>query len=287
MSSNTERIAVVTGASRGAGKGIAVALGETGATVYVTGRTAGGTADAVGTVDDTAAAVTAAGGTGVAVVCDHRDDDQVRQLFERIRSDHGRLDICVNNATAIPDGLTERKPFWEKSLDQADILDVGMRSHYVATYYAAPLLVANGGGLVVHTSSPGGRCYMHGPAYGAGKAAVDKFAHDMAHDFEPFSVAVVSIWMGILLTEQLQAGLEADPEGPLKQMAAIAEHPELTGRVIAAIAGDPDRMKLTGQVVWGAELAKEYGVTDVDGSSPDSHRGWLGPPTTYSDAVVE
>ena len=286
MESNTERIVVVTGASRGAGKGIAVALGQTGATVYVTGRTAGGTSGALGTVDDTAAAVTAAGGTGVAVVCDHSDDEQVRRLFERIESDHGRLDILVNNATALPDGLTERKPFWEKSLEQVDILDVGMRSHYVATYYAAPLLVAAGGGLVVNTSSPGGRCYMHGPAYGSGKAAVDKMAHDMAHDFEPYSVAVVSIWMGLLLTEQIQAGLAADPDGPLKQMAAIAEHPEFTGFVIDALANDPDRMSRSGQVS-GWKPASEYDVTDVDGSTPSSHREWLGPPTTYSDAIVE
>lgn len=287
MASSNERIVVVTGASRGAGKGIAVALGQTGATVYVTGRTAGGTVGALGTVDDTAAAVTAAGGTGVAVVCDHSDDEQVQRLFERVEADHGGLDILVNNATAIPAGLTERKPFWEKSLDQVDILDVGMRSHYVATYYAAPLLVADGGGLVVNTSSPGGRCYMHGPAYGSGKAGVDKMAHDMAHDFEPYSVAVVSIWMGILLTEQIQAGLAADPEGPLKQMAAMAEHPEFNGRLIDALANDPERMSRSGQVFWGAELAREYGVTDVDGSAPNSHREWLGPPTTYSDAVVE
>ena len=136
--------------------------------------------------------------------------------------EQGRLDILVNNATCVPDGLVDPGPFWEKSLGLTDILDVGMRSHYTASYYAAPLLIKNGEGLIVITSSFGGRCYMHGPAYGAGKAAADKMAHDMAIDFKPHNVAVISLWMGLLLTERTQAVFEAEPE-MYGDMAASAE----------------------------------------------------------------
>jgi NAD(P)-dependent dehydrogenase (short-subunit alcohol dehydrogenase family) len=286
MGLTADRIAVVTGASRGAGRGAAVGLGSTGATVYVTGRTSDDADDVVGTVHTTAAAVTEAGGTGVAVVCDHTDDAQVAALFEQVRADHGRLDILVNNATSLPDGLTDKAPFWEQSLDMIQILDVGFRSHYVASYYAAPLLVANGAGLVVNTSSPGGRCYMHGPAYGAGKAGIDKMAHDMAHDFASHDVAVVSLWMGLLLTENLQAAAAADPEA-MAGMVEVAETPEFTGLIIDAIANDPDYMAKSGQVFYSSELGVEYGVADTNGKQPVSHRDWLGPPTTFSDSVVE
>nr|MBP6682767.1 SDR family NAD(P)-dependent oxidoreductase [Halioglobus sp.] len=199
MALKQDRVVVVTGASRGAGKGIAVALGATGATVYVTGRTRReGDAPLPGTVQATAEAVTAAGGRGIAVYCDHGDDSQVAQLFEQVRREQGRLDILVNNVTVLHDALTATGPFWSKPLALADILDVGLRSHYTASWFAAPLLLANGEGLVVNTSSFGGRIYMHGPAYGAGKAGIDKMAHDMAVDFRPHRVAVIALWMGLL-----------------------------------------------------------------------------------------
>lgn len=278
MGLNKDRISVVTGASRGAGEGIAVGLARAGGTIYVTGRSAD-------TIEATARQVDEAGGTGIAVVCDHSDDAQVEALFERVRADHGRLDLLVNNATDLPDGLTDRLPFWEKSLEQLRLLDVGMRSHYVATHYAAPLMVAEGG-LVVNTSSPGGTCYMHGPAYGAGKAAIDKMAHDMAVDFKPHDVAMVSLWLGLLLTERLKEAAAADPErmGPI---AAQADTPEFNGLLIDALANDPAYMEKSGQVFYCAELAREYGVTDVDGKVPVSHRDWLGVPTVFSDSVVQ
>jgi NAD(P)-dependent dehydrogenase (short-subunit alcohol dehydrogenase family) len=282
-----DRVVVVTGASRGAGKGIAIALGHTGATVYVTGRSREeGDAPLPGTVFATAEAVTAAGGRGIAVVCDHADDSQVAALFERVKAEQGRLDILVNNATALPDSITQPGPFWEKPLDQLQLLDVGMRSHFVAAWHAAPLLLASGRGLVVNTSSFGGRIYMHGPAYGAGKAAVDKMSHDMAHDFRPHHVAVVSIWMGLLLTERTQAVFDANPD-LYAGMSATAETPEFTGRVIDALAGDPQMMAKSGQVFIGAELAEHYGVTDLDGRQPPSHRQFFGETTSFGDAVVE
>lgn len=287
MGLTADRVAVVTGASRGAGKGIALALGETGATVYVTGRTrADGDADLPGSVYATAEEIGERGGTGVPVICDHSDDDQVRALFEQVGRERGGLDVLVNNAFTIPDGLARKGPFWEKPLALQSMLDVGMRSAYVATYYAAPLLIRGDGGLVVNTSSFGGRCYMHGPAYGAGKAAVDKMAHDMAVDFRPYNVAVVSLWMGLLKTERNRALFDGVPD-KYASFAAGAESPEFSGRVIDALARSPEPMKWTGRVLIGAELGEELGVTDVDGSRPRSHRAMLGDPPTYNPAVVQ
>lgn len=287
MALEQNRIVVVTGASRGAGKGIAEALGGTGATVYVTGRSQKeGDAPLPGTVFATAEEVTRRGGKGIAVVCDHSDDEQVKALFEQVEKEQGRLDILVNNAINLPDALTDKGPFWEKPLSMQDILNVGMRSTYVASYYAAPLLVKNGEGLIVNTSSFGGRCYMHGPAYGAGKAAVDKMAHDMAVDFKPHNVATLSLWMGLLKSERTLAVAAAEPELYGKAVS-MAESTELTGLVIDALAKDPELMTRSGKVFVGAELAKEYGIQDIDGSQPPSYRRALGDTTTFSDAVVE
>jgi len=281
------RIVVVTGASRGAGRGIAEALGATGATVYVTGRTVEeGVASLPGTVAATAEAVTRAGGRGIAVACDHSDDAQVKALFQRVAEEQGRLDILVNNATYVHDALVQTGPFWEKPLSLTDIWDVGMRSHYVSSYYAAPLLLQSEAGLVVNTSSFGGRIYMHGPAYGAGKAAVDKMAHDMAVDFKPYNVCVVSIWMGLLLTERTRRVFESEPD-KYADLAGTAEHPEFTGRIIDALARDPARMEKSGRVHIGAELAQAYGVSDLEGRQPPSHRAFFGPPTEFGDAIVE
>lgn len=286
MGLQQNRVVVVTGASRGAGKGIAMALGATGATVYVTGRTLNeGDASLPGTVQATAEAVTAGGGLGIPVYCDHGDDAQVRALFERVRSEQGRLDILVNNATCLHDALTDAAPFWDKPLALADILDVGLRSHYVAAWYAAPLLLASGAGLIVNTSSFGGRVYMHGPAYGAGKAGIDKMAHDMAVDFRPYNVAVVSIWMGLLLTERSRRVFAAEPE-KYGELAATAECPGFTGRVIDALACDPALLERSGKVWIGAELGEAYGVLDENGRQPPSHRAFFGETTSYGEAVV-
>ena len=287
MAQDKNRVVVVTGASRGAGRGIALALGATGATVYVTGRTKNeGDAPLPGTVESTAEAVTAAGGKGIAVYCDHSDDSQVADLFRQVKQEQGHLDILVNNATTLHDALTETGPFWKKPLALTEIWDVGMRSHYVATWYAAELLQAADAGLVVNTSSFGGRIYMHGPAYGAGKAAVDKMSHDMAVDFKPFGVAVVSIWMGLLLTERTQKVFDEEPE-KYAGLVATAETPEFTGRVIDALARDPLALDKSGKVWVGAELAELYSVTDTNGKQPPSHRAFFGDTTTFGDVVVE
>lgn len=269
------QVAVVTGGSRGAGCGIATALGMHGYTVYVTGRTEthGGSALG-GTIHDTAAAITAAGGTGIAVRVDHRSDDEVKALFDRVRQESGRLDILVNNAALIHDELQSPVPFWEKSLAASvDLLDVGLRSSLVASYYAAPLLIENGRSLVVFTSAPGAVHYQYGAAYGAHKAGMDKFAADMGVDFRPFGVAAISIWMGAVLTERLQQIIDSGPEHAY--LGDIAETAEFTGHVIAALAEDPGVLALSGRTLIGAEVARTYGITDRDGRQPPSFRDMM------------
>lgn len=281
-------IAVVTGASRGAGRGIALALGSRGYTVYVSGRSEReGEAPLPGTIHATAREVDAAGGRGIAVPCDHADDAQVAALFARVEAEQGRLDLLVNNACAIPDELVQPGGFWEKPLSMLSILDVGMRSHYVASWHAVPLMLRQPRGLIVHTSSFGGHCYMHGPAYGAGKAAVDKMAHDMAVELRPHGIAVVSIWMGLLRTERTERAL-ADPgvAAHYAHLLDTMETPQLTGHVIDALAHDPHRMERSGRIWIGAELAQEYGIRDAGGRQPPSHRPMLGDPTVFGEAVV-
>jgi NAD(P)-dependent dehydrogenase (short-subunit alcohol dehydrogenase family) len=282
-----QRVAVVTGASRGAGRGIAVALGEHGYTVYVTGRTRQvGEAALPGTIYETAEAVTAAGGKGIAVRVDHASDAETKALFEQVEKEQGRLDILVNNVAHIGDELIQPGPFWEKSLDLVKILDVGLRSQYIASYYAAPIMARQKSGLIVFTSSFGSVCYMHGPAYGAQKAGVDKFAADMAVDLKEYNVAAVSIWMGMLLTERSKKAIKEHPE-TYGQLAEMAETPDYTGHIIAAMADDPDIMSLTGQTVIGAEIAPErYGLTDAGGKQPISHRPFLGDPRIAHPAII-
>lgn len=291
MSVNSEtgdgrKVAVVTGASRGAGAGIARALGAAGYAVYVTGRTTEeGAAPLPGTVGATAAAIDAAGGRGVPIAVDHRDDRAVEALFARVERAEGRLDILVNNVTVIDDALIQPGGFWERPLALVNILDVGLRSGYVASFYAAPLMIRTGGALIAFTSSFGSACYMHGPAYGAQKAGVDKFAADMGVDLKEHDVAAISIWMGMLRTER---SVKAATERPDQygEILNNAETPEFTGRLIAAVHADPQRMALTGQTVIGAELAERYDMTDEGGRKPPSYRTMLGEPRIPHPAIV-
>lgn len=272
----TRPVAVVTGASRGAGRGIAQALGAAGWRVYLTGRSVS---------DDDARAVSDLGGEGVAAPLDHRDDAAVAHLFERIAADDGVLHLLVNNAAVISEKLTDPAPFWDKPLELADVLDVGLRSAYIASWHAAPLLLRAERGLIAFTSSPGSVCYMHGAAYGAQKAGVDKMAADMAVDFAGTAVATVSVWMGILLTERMRRAFDGRPEA-LAAFAERAETPGFTGRLIDALYRDPRLAELSGHTVIAAELAQRYGITDEGGRRPPSHRDWLGAPREPSTVVV-
>ena len=286
MERSERPVAIVTGASRGAGRGIAAALGEKGYRVYVTGRSIReGDAELPGTIGATAAQVDAAGGEGRAVQVDHADGNAIAALFERVRDESGRLDILVNNVAALNDDLVKPGPFWEKSIGLVDILNVGLRSHYLASWHAARMMVPAGNGLIAFTSSFGSVCYMHGAAYGAQKAGVDKFAADMGVDFRGTGVAAISLWMGPLLTERSARTLGEHPEQYEKFMAD-AETPEFNGRVIAAIHDDANRDELNGQTLITAEIAQRYGITEAEGRTPPSYRAMLGDPRIPHPAIV-
>ena len=274
--SSSSIVAVVTGASRGAGAGIAHALGAHGATVYVTGRSEKPEDGPLpGTIGQTAEMVTAAGGHGIAVRVDHGDDEQVKALFDRIAREHGHIDILVNNAALIRDEMMGRTKFWEEPINVIDTLDVGVRSSYVATVYAAPLMLPQRRGLVVFTSSSGSVHYAFGPAYGVPKAAVDKMAADMAFDFGDTGIAAVSIWMGSLLTDRVRSIIASNP-AKFGHILDTAETPELTGHVIWALYHDPELMELSGQTLIGAELAAKYGIRDEGDRQPPSYRELFG-----------
>jgi NAD(P)-dependent dehydrogenase (short-subunit alcohol dehydrogenase family) len=191
----------------------------------------------------------------------------------------------MNNAAAIHDTLIDQGGFWEKPLELAEILNVGLRSGYVASYYAAPLMVKARTGLIAFTSSFGAGCYMHGPAYGAQKAGVDKFAADMAVDLEPYGVAAVSLWLGPQLTERSDVALRMRP-GQYEEFMKQGETPEFNGRVIHALASDTRRMTYSGQTLITAELAMHYGITEDEGRRPPSHRDLLGSPRAQHPARV-
>jgi NAD(P)-dependent dehydrogenase (short-subunit alcohol dehydrogenase family) len=284
-------VAVVTGASRGAGKGIAVALGSHGCIVYITGRSENeGDAEVPGTIYATAREVTEAGGQGIAVRCDHSDDEQVKALFEQVMAEQGRIDILVNNAAWQGNVMNAPGQFWEKSLDVAKMIDVGARSGFVASWYAAPHMVKQDRGLIVFTSAPGSMHYCMGPSYGAHKAAVDKMAFDMGTDFADAgaNVAAVSIWMGSLTTERLLGMMEAMPE-LRKNLEGTLEAAGYTGHVAWAMYNDPEMFaKFNGKTVIGAEVGKEYGITDQDGKYPPSVRDHTGAaPPVYSPYKVK
>ena len=283
-------VAIVTGASRGAGRGIARALGSQGCTVYITGRSEHeGTAEMPGTIYATAQEVTAAGGKGLAVRCDHSDDTQVEAMIARVVAEQGRIDILVNNACAVSDALSAPGQFWEKPRSIGNMIDVGVRSGFVTSWFAAPHMVKQDKALIVFTSSPGAMHYCFGPAYGAHKAGVDKMAFDMGVDFADAgsNVAAVSIWMGALTTERLTEMMEAAPER-FAHLEGTLESPDYTGHVAWAIYNDPDLMRFNGRTLIGAELGREFGITDIAGKFPPSVRETTGAaPPQYASYKVK
>jgi NAD(P)-dependent dehydrogenase (short-subunit alcohol dehydrogenase family) len=281
LGSLSARVAVVTGASRGIGKGIALALADHGACVYVTGRTAApGDHPLAGTIGDTAAEVDRRGGTGIPVQVDHGRDQDVAALFQQVYRERGRLDVLVNNAFALPDDLVEPDPFWAKPLSYWQMVDVGVRSNYIAAWHAARIMVPQHSGLIVATSGYVGTTYTYGVVFGMCKAAVDRMARDMAIELKPHNVASLSLWMGLTFTERAKLALQDNPQ----MSAAAVTDPrvgssiEFPGRVIAALAADPHVMARSGGTHIAAELALEYGVTDVDGTVPPSLRAQRGSP---------
>jgi NAD(P)-dependent dehydrogenase (short-subunit alcohol dehydrogenase family) len=272
-------VAIVTGATRGIGKGIALELGAAGATVYVTGRTTAAGGVLPGTVGLTAEEIDSLGGRGVPVACDHHDDDQVAALFERVASEQGRVNILVNNVYSSPDLVPWlNKPFWQLPPSAWDqVVGIGARSHYVAAALGVPLMLDSSPSLIVNVSSSGAVQYAHNVLYGVGKAAVDKMSADMAHELFPFGVAVVSLWPGLVRTELTMMGAVPTEDG--RQILRLpgegefdlgqAETPRFSGKAVVALASDPAVLARTGKAWPVAELARAYGFTDVDGRIPE------------------
>jgi NAD(P)-dependent dehydrogenase (short-subunit alcohol dehydrogenase family) len=250
-------VAVVTGASRGVGKGIALALGDAGATVYVTGRS---------TVDDTAAEVTVRGGRGIAARTDHTDDAQVEALFERVRAESGRLDLVVANAWGGYEGHDYRTfgaPFWEQPLSRWEsMFDTGLRMQFTTARFATPLLLERQVGLIVLT---GGwddlRFYLGNALYDVSKAGTSRLVSVLAHELRPHGVSVVGVYPGFTRTEAVVDAYAAENREPPTE----THSPELVGRAVAHVLADPDVLSLSGTGAQAAIYAERYGFTDVDG----------------------
>jgi len=262
------KVAVVTGASRGLGKGIALGLGEAGATVVVTGRSTRETPGVVaGDIDSTAEEVTRLGGRGIAARCDHRDDAQVEALFERVRREHGVPDLLVNNALASPpmDVLWGGERFWRLPVHLwDDLIDVGLRSHFVASRLVAPMMIERGRGLIINVASHAANRPKTEKSrvilpYSVGKAGLHRLSSDMAVELREHGVAVIEVWPPASVTEHVRARPELF--GDLSQWKPVL----FTGRVVAALAAESDPMARSGQAVAIDDLAKELGVSAESG----------------------
>jgi dehydrogenase/reductase SDR family member 1 len=262
------KVAVVTGASRGVGRGIAISLGAEGATVYVTGRTVDeqhSTVTVGGSIHNTVEAVNAAGGKGIAVQCDHRDDEQVKKFFKRVIREQKQIDILVNNAWAGYEGYHDRKhpmptaPFWKKPISYWDDNLDGLRWTYISSVFAAPYMVKRKEGLIINISF--GVPEAGNAAYNIAKTGTDRLSWEMAHQLKEHGISVVSLYPGLVRTE-----------GVLKNAKYFdmsnSESPEFTGRAVAALAADPNIMDKTGQIFVVAKLAQEYDFDDIDGKRP-------------------
>src|SRR5215510_501805 len=271
MVSMKGKVAVVTGASRGVGRGIALGLGEAGATVYVTGRSVKDKTDVEklgGTVFQTAEEVTAIGGKGIAIHCDHRDDKQVEAAFKQITKESKKIDILVNNAWGgyekMGEGskLTFFKPFWEQPFWPWDAMfDAGVRAAYTASALAARTMIRKKKGLIVNISFWSAQVYLNNTQYGVSKAAVDKMAEYMAHELKKYQVAVVSLYPGLVRTESVMRNAKHFD-------MSNSESPQFIGHVVAALASDKNIMKKSGKVLVAAQEALEYGIQDIDGKQP-------------------
>lgn len=284
------QVCLVTGASRGIGKGIAIALGEQGCTVYITGRKAGnqdGGPDGKpqeGTLDATCALVESVGGKCVPCVVDSSDDGQLEALFDRIEKEQGRLDVLVNNAFAGVRYLPKvmGKPFWDLSPESWDwINNVGLRSHYVASIFGSRLMSKKKKGLIINVSSFGGLDYIFNVAYGIGKAAMDRMANDMAVELATENVTMISLWPGLVKTENVGGGDALAPSrmGPHRgtrpgtpemqtqelMPTALSETPLFSGRAIAFLARDKNKLDYSGKILITSNLASWYGFTDERG----------------------
>lgn len=250
------KIALVTGGTRNVGKGIALGLGEAGATVYVTGRKI---------TDKDVKGITSAGGKGIALVCNHENDEDVKKIFEYIKEKEEKLDILVNNAwggynrlrnKSKYKGFKWKEVFWKQPLELWDEMNnVGVRSNYVASVYASELMLKQKQALIVNISFYASRKYYGNVIYGVAKAAVDKMVMDMAVELKPYNIACVSLYPGYIDDNK-------KTPNPKKESSIFV------GRAVAALTSDKNIMSKTGHILVAAELAKEYGFKDIDGTQP-------------------
>ncbi len=268
------KVAVVTGASRGGGRGIALVLGENGSTVYVTGRSTRGhstRADLPGsTIDDTAEQVTARGGVGIPVQCDHTVDEQVAALFERVKQEQGRLDILVNNVWGGYEDYSDETfdvPFWEQPLWRWDkMFTAGVRAHFTSGRLAAPLMMSRQQGLIVGTTAWDRGKYLGNVPYYVAKVAVNRMVYGMALELRAHGIAVVALAPGWMRTEDVLLRFKTD-EQHWQEVPELrdTESTEYVGRAVVALAADPSIMRKSGSIFMAGDLAHEYGFTDIDG----------------------
>ena len=279
------KVAIVAGATRGAGRGIAIELGAAGATVYVTGRTTRthrSEYDRPETIEETAEQVAAAGGEGIAVQVDHLVSHEVSDLIARIRKAHGRLDILVNDVWGGEKLFEWNKPVWEHDLDNGlRLLDLGVRTHLITAHHALPLMIRRPGGFLVEmtdgTADYNGANYRNNPFYDLAKTSVNRMGWAHARDLEKHGATSVSLTPGWLRSEMMLEAFGVTEENwrdatQTVPHFAISETPRFVGRAVAALASDPDRGRWNGQSLSSGGLAQIYGFTDLDGSQPDAWR---------------
>jgi NAD(P)-dependent dehydrogenase (short-subunit alcohol dehydrogenase family) len=281
----TGKIALVAGATRGAGRGIAVELGAVGATVYVTGRSTReqrSEMDRPETIEETAELVTAAGGTGIAVQVDHLEPEQVRALVERVETEQGRLDVLVNDIWGGEQLFEWEAKLWEHSLDRGlRLLRLAIDTHLITSHYALPLMIRRPGGLVVEvtdgTAEYNSENYRVSAFYDLAKSSVLRLAFGQAQELRPHDCTALALTPGWLRSEmmlEIYGVTEANWRDATARQPhfAISETPALTGRAVAALAADPEVARWNGQSLSSGQLAQVYGFTDVDGSRPDAWR---------------
>jgi NAD(P)-dependent dehydrogenase (short-subunit alcohol dehydrogenase family) len=271
LGSLSGKIAVVTGASRGVGKGIARALGERGAVVYVTGRTSGSSQEGERTIEATARVVDEAGGEGRPIQVDHGDDAQIARLFEQVGKQAGQIDLLINNVYKIPNPPAWGGGFWDHPIQiWDDQVGIGLRAHYVASWHAAPLLFESAakrsGPAILSVSSPGGEVYHFSSSYGAGKAGLDRLTKDMAQELEPKGVAAVVLYPGAVSTEFIEDSAEQTGMD-----LSLAQTPLFVGRTAAALLAADDLMARTGTIQWVEDLADEFDILDEHGKRPPGY----------------
>jgi len=272
----TGKVCLVTGGTKGIGKGIALQLGQGGATVYVTGRTLTKNPEKIGgSLEEVAEEIRIRGGKCIPIQCDHSNDDDVKQLFKTIqKNENGHLDVLVNNAYAGVGAISQSSgtKFYECEPSMWDAVNnVGLRNHYYCTVYAARMMVENGSGLIINISSFGGLRYLFNVPYGVGKEACDRMMVDCGIELKSKNVTCISLWPGPVKTEFIAERLKTADE-KMKNIFENAESPEFSGKCIARLAADPNIIQKTSRILMTCDLGEEYGLKDIDGQKVSSTR---------------